>query len=54
MDKMQQPIPTHPPTLGQYLFDSLKAEGILKFLAFQAIIILAFWIRWSNMMEFVS
>ncbi|WP_399630207.1 alpha-keto acid decarboxylase family protein [Sporosarcina sp. SG10008] len=30
MDKMQQPIPTHPPTLGQYLFDSLKAEGITE------------------------
>jgi len=30
MDNMQQPIPTHPPTLGQYLFDSLKAEGITE------------------------
>jgi len=27
---MQQPIPTHPPTLGQYLFDNLKAEGITE------------------------
>ena len=30
MDNMQPPIPTLSPTLGQYLFDCLKAEGITE------------------------